>query len=245
MRKFFRPLMTKFRTNRKQRGYVMQITLDSLKPEAIKANYTKELKKSGVALSFSIERTKEHELRRDNSSTITTEPSPFFQRGSFYVARFSDVALFIWKKLLPQLLFSVFLTSLTLAAFYLLYRNIISNQRLIEIKNDFIGNMTHELKTPIATVSVALESLKNFNVLENPQRAREYLDMAQQELNRLSILTDKVLKTAIFESNGLILQSEKIDLEKIINHVVDSMKLVFEKHKTQLAISKSGTDFHS
>ena len=138
VRKFFRPLMMKFRTNRKQRGFVMQITLDSLKPEAIKKNYANELKKSGIVLPFSIERTKDRESHKDNVSSITTEPFPFFQRESFYVARFSDVTIFIWGKLVTQLLFSAFLTSLTLAAFYLMYRSIISNQRLLEIKNDFI-----------------------------------------------------------------------------------------------------------
>jgi two-component system phosphate regulon sensor histidine kinase PhoR len=222
MRKFFRPLMIKLRTHRRQRGYVMHVTFDSLKPEMIQKKYEIALNKASLPLQFKIERTDEHSLRRENSSAMVTEPFPFFNRRSFYVAHFSDVTFFIWKKLLLQLSFSIFLTSLTLAAFYLMYRSILSNQRLLEIKNDFIGNMTHELKTPIATVSVALESLKNFNALDNPQRTNEYLEMAQQELNRLSILTDKVLKTAIFESNGLTFRSEKLDLEKIAHHVIDS-----------------------
>jgi signal transduction histidine kinase len=117
------------------------------------------------------------------------------------------------------------------------------NQRLLKIKNDFIGNMTHELKTPIATVSVALESLKSFSALDNPQRTKEYIDMAQQELNRLSILTDKVLKTAIFESNGLAFQTEKVDLEKVTSRVIDSMKLVFEKNNAKVNFVREGTTF--
>lgn len=244
IRKFFRPLITKLRGNRKQRGYVMQITTDSLKPGMIHKKYREALTKSGLPLQFEVEKTDERSFHRENNSpTLVTEPFPFFQRGSFYVARFSDASFFIWRKLSPQLLFSVFLTTLTVAAFYLMHRSMRSNQRLLEIKNDFIGNMTHELKTPIATVSVALESLKSFSALDNPQRTKEYIDMAQQELNRLSILTDKVLKTAIFESNGLAFQTEKVDLEKIISRVIDSMKLVFEKSKAHVNFSREGTTF--
>ncbi|HTH54631.1 MAG TPA: HAMP domain-containing sensor histidine kinase [Cyclobacteriaceae bacterium] len=244
IKKFFRPLISKLRGNRRQRGYVMRVTSDSLKPGTIHKKYKEALLKSGLPLLFKVEKTNEHTFHRDNnSSALVTEPFPFFQRGSFYVARFSDATFFIWKKLLPQLLFSIFLTSLTAGSFYLMYRSMRFNQRLLKIKNDFIGNMTHELKTPIATVSVALESLKSFSALDNPQRTKEYIDMAQQELNRLSILTDKVLKTAIFESNGLAFQTEKVDLEKVTSRVIDSMKLVFEKNNAKVNFVREGTTF--
>jgi signal transduction histidine kinase len=243
VRKFFRPLISKLRGKHRQRGYVMHLVTDSLNTEAIRGKYNEALTKAGIHLPFEIEKTTEAKLRREGSSTLVTEPFPFFQRGSFYFARFSDITFFVWRRLLLQLLFAVFLTSLTFAAFYLMYRSIVSNQRLLEIKNDFIGNMTHELKTPIATVSVALESLMNFNVLNDPQRTKEYIDMAQQELNRLSILTDKVLKTAIFESNGLAFQSEKVDLEKVVGRVMDSMKLVFEKTGAKTNFLREGTTF--
>jgi signal transduction histidine kinase len=243
IKRFLRPLVMKARRGKRHGGFAVQVTLDSLKPEAIKNKFAVVLKNSGIPLAFEIERTDERGARRENGASLVTEPFPFFQHGSFYMARFPDVSFFILKKIFPQLLFSVFLTSLTLAAFYLMYRSILTNQRLLEIKNDFIGNMTHELKTPIATVSVALESLKNFNTLDNPQRAKEYIEMAQQELNRLSILTDKVLKTAIFESNGLAFQSEKVDVEKIAGHVIDSMKLVFEKSGAKVNFLREGTTF--
>ncbi|MBS1682176.1 MAG: GHKL domain-containing protein [Bacteroidetes bacterium] len=243
MRKFFRPLMMKLRTSRKQRGYVMQITLDSLKPDDIKRNYGITLAKSTLYLPFTIEKTKNHNRHQEETADIVTEPFPFFQRGSFYVARFSEITFFLLKKLLPQLLFSMFLTLLTGTAFYLMYRSILSNQRLLEIKNDFISNMTHELKTPIATVSVALESLKDFNALGDEQRTKEYIDIARHELNRLSILTDKVLKTAVFESNGLAFNTERIQLDEIVRNVLDSMKLVFEKHQRKVMLKTEGNNF--
>jgi len=124
-----------------------------------------------------------------------------------------------------------------------MYQSIRSSQRLVEIKNDFIGNITHELKTPIATVSVAIEALKNFKGINNAELTQEYLGIAQQELNRLSMLTDKILKTAIFEDQGVVILTERIDVEKIITQVLATLKLVFEKHQVNIQFEKRGTDF--
>ena len=68
-----------------------------------------------------------------------------------------------------------------------------------EIQSNFINNASHELKTPIATVGVAIEALRNFNAMEDPRRTREYLDISANELQRLSLLVDKVLKLSMFE----------------------------------------------
>jgi len=67
-----------------------------------------------------------------------------------------------------------------------MYRNLLSQRRLAVIKNDFISNITHELKTPIATVNVAIEALRNFGGLDDPIRTKEYLDISAAELQRLA-----------------------------------------------------------
>lgn len=147
------------------------------------------------------------------------------------------------KKITPQILFSVFLTVLTTAAFVIMYRSIRAQQRLMELKNDFISNITHELKTPITTVGVAIEALKSFQRIDNPKLTNDYLDIAQNELNRLSILTDKILKTSIFENKGIEYQPEPIEMDKLIEQVLASMKLVFEKQGAKVTFEKEGNDF--
>jgi len=91
----------------------------------------------------------------------------------------SDFKPIILRQIAPQILFSVFLTLLTTAAFVIMYRSILSQQRLMELKNDFISNITHELKTPITTVGVAIEAIKDFKAINNPTLTSEYLDIAQ------------------------------------------------------------------
>lgn len=113
----------------------------------------------------------------------------------------------------------------------------------MELKNDFISNVTHELKTPVATVSVALEALKNFHGLDNPARTKEYLEIAQNELKRLTLMTDKILKASVFENNGVVIQKESVDIQKITQQILDSLKLLFDKQKAQVSFQTEGNNF--
>ncbi|MBT1706056.1 sensor histidine kinase [Chryseosolibacter indicus] len=162
-----------------------------------------------------------------------------------YMIVFSGAGKLLLKAIAPQILFSIFLTFLTVAAFYIMYKSLRSQERLMQLKNAFISNVTHELKTPVATVSVALEALRNFNALNNPHKTQEYLEIAHQELNRLTLMTDKILKTTVFENNGIKLRIENIEFDLLIEQVLSSMKPVFEQRHVQLIYKKEGTEFIS
>jgi two-component system phosphate regulon sensor histidine kinase PhoR len=126
----------------------------------------------------------------------------------------------------------------------ILYRNVRAQQRLMELKNDFISNVTHELKTPVATVSVALEALKNFNALNDPKLTNEYLDIARNELNRLTLMTDKILKAAVFENKGITIQKESVDLHTTVAQILDSMRLIFEKRQAIVSFRSNRRKFY-
>jgi two-component system phosphate regulon sensor histidine kinase PhoR len=147
---------------------------------------------------------------------------------------------YISKKLASPILFSLFLVGVTIAAFSLLYRNLQRQRRLTELKNEFISNITHELKTPIATVGVAIEALRSFNAINDPQRTKEYLDISQNELQRLSLLVDKVLKLSMFEKKEVELKYESLDLKDVVNEVVSSMRLQIEKCHANVSVNVEG-----
>lgn len=109
------------------------------------------------------------------------------------------------------------------------------------MKSDLMSNITHELKTPIATVGVAIEALKNFNAIQDPQRTREYLDISQNELQRLSLLVDKVLKLSMFEKKDVELKQEVFDLGQVVDEVVSSLRLQTEKYRGQITVETSGS----
>lgn len=147
---------------------------------------------------------------------------------------------YLAKKLISPILFSVFLVGVTILSFLLLYRNLQRQRRLAVIKNEFISNITHELKTPIATVGVAIEALRNFNAINDPQRTKEYLDISQNELQRLSLLVDKVLKLSMFEKKEIELKYELLNLKDVVDEVVSSMRLQIEKHHATVSINTEG-----
>ena len=154
--------------------------------------------------------------------------------------KFGNTVPYILKQLTSPILFSFFIVGITLLSFLLLYRSLQKQRTLTKIKNEFISNITHELKTPISTVGVAIEALRNFNAINDPQRTKEYLDISQNELQRLSLLVDKVLKLSMFENKETDLKYELLDLESIVNEVISSMKLQIEKHQAKVSFEKKG-----
>jgi two-component system phosphate regulon sensor histidine kinase PhoR len=166
-----------------------------------------------------------------------------FSHPVTYQLDFDNTFWFLCRRIAPQALFSLLLVGLTVLSFWWLYRNWQQQRRLIALKNDFIGNMTHELKTPIATVSVAVEALQHFNALQDPLRTKEYLDISAGELQRLSLLVDKVLKLSLFEKEEIELKNDTFDLKTLVEEVADSMRLQFEKLRARLHLGAEGADF--
>jgi two-component system, OmpR family, phosphate regulon sensor histidine kinase PhoR len=239
---FLKPLAEKIKGSKGRRSFSINLTGEMLNEKEVTKKFDKALQKAGLPISFTVDFVKP-DFGSRRRLPFEDESFVFTPSGGFKT-HFSNLSSIIFKRISPQMLFSVFLTTLTGLSFWMLYRNIKSQQRLAELKNDFISNMTHELKTPVTTVGVALEALKNFNGLENPQLTQEYLAIAQNELNRLSILTDKILKTSVFENGGVQFESENVDLEKIVEQTVQSLKLVFEKADATVEIKKEGTYFN-
>jgi two-component system phosphate regulon sensor histidine kinase PhoR len=95
---------------------------------------------------------------------------------------------------------------------------ILNQKKLAEVKNDFIHNMTHELKTPLATVSAAVEALQDFDALRDPQCTDAYLTIARQEVHRLASLVDNVLHIAVEQrqSHILALDPEPVRLAELV-----------------------------
>ncbi|MFN0213423.1 MAG: sensor histidine kinase [Saprospiraceae bacterium] len=163
--------------------------------------------------------------------------------GERFGAEISQYQGYLLRKTGPQILFSILLFACVGLAFLFVYQSLRKQMRLTEIKNDFIRNMTHELKTPISTVSAAIEALQNFDALDNPARTQEYLAISQLELNRLTLLVDKVLQMSLFEQGKPEFKTEPIDFRVLVEEVLAAMKLQFEKYRAEVKFSISGTDF--
>lgn len=218
---------------------------DSITVPELSQRYAAVLRQEKIPLSFVISKypgklSDEKDLPDIESNNEVTLG---FTNPITYKMELQSTTGYILKKLSSQLWISILLVGLTVFSFSMLLRNLVQQRKLTQLKNDFISNITHELKTPIATVSVAVEAMRNFNALSDPQRTREYLDISSNELQRLSLLVDKVLKLSMFEKQQIELREESVDLKLLLEEVVASMKLQFEKYKAQVSVHAHGKDF--
>jgi len=126
----------------------------------------------------------------------------------------------ILKRSAAGILLSLLLSLLIISCLFYLLKIINQQKELASIKNDLISNITHEFKTPIATVSAAIEALENFNVLEDKKKTHKYLSMSSVQLKKLHQMVEKLLETAILDSEQLILKKENIDIIETIEKLV-------------------------
>lgn len=210
---------------------------DSLRVKEVDSVFAIGLKSNGITIPYTISKTEsvkngfDHKL---NEVTVgLVNPVTYkLQKGNTFP--------FLIRQIAQPILFSVLLLAITILSFVLLYKSLLKQRILSALKNEFISNITHELKTPIATVGVALEALKNFNAIDNPERTKEYLDISTNELHRLSLLVDKVLKLSMFEKKEMELKLESLDLKHLADEVIASLKLQLENRNAQVTLNTSG-----
>jgi two-component system, OmpR family, phosphate regulon sensor histidine kinase PhoR len=218
---------------------------DSLSLKELDSALQTDLKKAGILLSYQIKTGLSNSIHlKDtlpNTAFKTSIATVGFISPKWYQIAFESPSNYLYRKIFPQVLFSLLLVVFTTIAFVFLYRNLLTQQKLAAFKNDFISNMTHELKTPIATVNVAIEALQSFNVLENPKRTKEYLQISSAELQRLGLLVDKVLKLSMFESDRIVLDKEWFDFDKLIGETIYSMQPLFDKQNAAIKFTNNSS----
>ena len=211
-----------------------------LRTEEIDSAYNKALQVEKLGIPFSIIK------KADINSTDERKPNEVtvgFTHPITYQLKLGNTLPYLIKQIIQPILYSIFLLGITLLSFVLLYKNLLRQKRLAALKNEFIGNITHELKTPIATVGVAIEALRNFGAAQSPEKTKEYLDISAAELQRLGLLVDKVLKISMLENGKIELKKENFDIRELIQEVVNIMKPQFEKCQAKVNIIIQGEKF--
>lgn len=222
---------------------------DSLSVPQVDSAYGKELRKAKINVGYIIFSMPVKQSPRNFTDSVnenalhTNYVIVGLSNPVAYQAQLESPFNYILGKITYPILVSLLLITLTTVSFIFLYRNLLAQQRLTSIKNDFISNITHELKTPIATVNVAIEALRSFNAMDNPARTKEYLDISSAELQRLSLLVDKVLKLSMFENRDIELKRETFSMKQVIEEVLQTMQLQFDKAKASVQFNTEGERF--
>lgn len=145
------------------------------------------------------------------------------------------------SRLLFMVLGALLFTAIIITAFLLTIRTMLSQRKLSEIKSDFINNMTHEFKTPIATIQLAGDALKNAKVLQSTESIEYYINIIKEENRRMHKQVERILNAAQLEKDEIKLQLREIDVHKIIESVLENTKLQADEHGAVLKKSLNAT----
>ena len=144
----------------------------------------------------------------------------------------------IWLLLVVSLLFLLVI----IATIYYILKTIVEQKKSSEIKNDFINNMTHELKTPISTISLACEALSDPELGKIETVKNRYIGIINAENKRLGLLVEEVLQSAVLDKGDFKLIREELDLHHLIFEVIDKFSIQIKEKKGQLLTELKATD---
>jgi len=143
---------------------------------------------------------------------------------------------FLYRSILPQLFFSLVLLVLSGSALLFAYRSLKKQIALHQLRDDFIANISHELKTPVSTVKIALEALRKYDLQKDPELSRKYLDMSASELERLELLVGRVLQHDMLRNPALVLQKESSDLDAMVQKVLRTLEIPIRENGATIRV---------
>ncbi len=158
-------------------------------------------------------------------------PSDLYDNQNFLAIHFPKQNKYIFMELISVLGASAGFILLIAVSFAVAIFTILRQKKISEITKDFISNMTHELKTPIATVSLACEALMDPDIRQMPTQGTRYLNMIREENDRLSLQVEKVLQIARLDRGDFKLKIVPLDLHQVIEKAVRNIHIQVEKRE--------------
>ncbi|NAS30886.1 GHKL domain-containing protein [Flavobacteriaceae bacterium R38] len=135
---------------------------------------------------------------------------------------------FLISSIIGMVFLSVILTLVIIVAYSSALYQLIKQKQISEIKTDFINNMTHEFKTPIATINLALDAIKNPKAFENTDKVKRYLQMIREENKRMHAQVENVLRISKLEKNQLDISKDRVDVHDRIEEAITHVSLIVE-----------------
>jgi len=137
-----------------------------------------------------------------------------------------------------SLLFSLFI----LATFALSLYFIISQKKMSEMKSDFINNMTHEFKTPIATISLAADTITNPKVIKDEKSIRHFIEMIKKENSRMNKKVETILQIASLDKKEIEFRFENVSIHTIIGHAIETIDIQVEQRNGKMNINLNASE---
>ena len=215
---------------------------------------SKELAKRGIRLPFQF-----GVVSGNNQSIANVRSAPFSAqmiatsfsaplfpnditfRSDRLLVFFDDVRPYFVRSLWWMIILSVLMVVIFSGTFGTAIYVILKQKKLSEIKTDFINNMTHEFKTPISTISLAVDSINNPKVMVNQERVHYYTDIIGRENKRMNVQVEHILQMALLDQENFELNEQLLDVNELIEQVADPFMVQVESRGGKLKLELNGT----
>ncbi len=191
-----------------------------------KENYYKNLKSSGF---------KESKAVKAYSTSLF--PNDILMHSDKLVLYFHDKRNYLINNMMWPFAGSVVFTLIILFTFYYTLKIIYNQKKVSEIKNDFINNMTHEFKTPIATISLAADSISNQNIISDPDKVSRFIGIIKEENRRMNRQVESVLKMALIDKKDFNLNMKETNVHPLIENSVKNITLQVEQKGGKITLN--------
>ncbi len=198
----------------------------------------------------------DHFVVEDNGPQIAQGGAPTLFNSPYKVSLFTqdiespgDLSLYfpnrtsiVLGSALGMLSLSIVFTGIVLFCFWYTIKVIYRQKQLSEMKTDFINNMTHEFKTPIATISLAADSIGSPMILGNPDKIKRFVDIIRQENRRMNSQVERVLQMALIDKKDFELSLSDLNLHEVIEQAVSNFSLQVERREGILRTDLQATN---
>lgn len=180
-------------------------------------------------------------LNIKNSGKTVLFPSNIIDEDIYLYLSFPTKENFLLQEMQSSLIVTVILVVFIIISLVFMFKTILAQKRLSEMKSDFISNMTHEFKTPISTISLACEAMGDTDMLDKETNAAvaPYVNMINQENKRLSILVESILQSAVIEKGEIKYKDDTINLGEIIKDQVENARFRIKNMGGKISFSDS------
>ena len=204
---------------------MQKLLSDELKEYGVKTPFEFNVYSNGLATKIKSER-----FRYEKQSTYSI---PIFidnDGNNKYqlLLTFPQKKKFLFSELIGICILSIIFTLIIVIAYSSALNQLIKQRQISEIKTDFINNMTHEFKTPIATINLALDAIRNPKVIEDKEKVLRYLQMIKDENKRMHAQVENVLRISKLEKKELDINKESTNIHEIIEDAIEHVNLIVE-----------------
>ncbi len=229
----------------------LKLIQDRVSVEKLQKLLSKELKDYGVETPY------EFCVYSNGLSTkVKSDNFKFDKNATFSIPIFTDndgnnqyqlLVTFPYKKkylfseLLGITILSIVFTLIIIIAYSSALNQLIRQRQISEIKTDFINNMTHEFKTPIATINLALDAIKNPKIIDDKEKVFRYLQMIRDENKRMHAQVENVLRISKLEKRDLDISKESYSIHDIINDAIEHVNLIIEDRQGKITTHFNAT----